>query len=222
MTHLYTVHMKTQTVGDLLRHARETAQYSLQDLSIETHIKLEYLEALEDNDFDALPAATFVKAYIRNYARVFDLDQKPLLAMLRRDYEESVKGQLIRRDLLAPRLARKTFYSPVQLIFVAAISIFAVFFAYAGWQWYVLTRPPLIVVQAPVVDEVVAAQVIVEGRTKPDASLTINTMPVALQPDGSFRSELYLPQEGPATITLRATDKNGRSTVLQRSVRVAF
>lgn len=214
--------MQTQSLGDLLRNARTKARYSLEELAAATHIKLEYLEALEDNDFEALPAATFVKAYIRNYARIFDLDQKPLLAILRRDYEESVKGQLIRRDLLAPRLAKKMFYSPVQLLLVVAATVFAVFFAYAAWQWHLLTRPPMLLLSSPAEAEVVSGRVLLRGQTKPDAVLTINTMPVALQADGSFVSELYLPQAGTNTITLRATDANGKSTVLQRNVQVEF
>ena len=79
--------MQTQTIGDLLRAAREKAHFTLEDLAQDTHVKIEYLRALEENDFDSLPAATFIKAYIRNYARIFKLDEKPLFAILRRDYE---------------------------------------------------------------------------------------------------------------------------------------
>jgi len=211
-----------QTLGELLRNARQKARYTLEDLAATSHIKLEYLEALEDNDFDALPAATFVKAYIRNYARVFEIDEKPLFAILRRDYEESVKGQLIRRELLQPHLKRKAFYSPVQLVFLAAVTVFLVFFSYAAWQWYQLSRPPMLFLTSPMENEVVSARVLLHGGTRPDAVLTINAMPVSLQPDGSFSTELYLPQEGINTVTLRATDQNGKSTILQRNLKVEF
>lgn len=214
--------MQTQTVGDLLRSAREKARVSLADLANHTHIKLEFLEALEDNDFDALPAATFVKAYIRNYARVFQLDQKPLLAMLRRDYEESVKGQLIRREVLAPRTIRKIFYSPIRSVALVAATVFVVAFSYAVWQWYLLTRPPVLILTTPAENDRVAARVLLEGQTSPAAMLTVNTMPVALQVDGSFRTEIYLPQAGANTITLKATDKNDRTTLVQRTVVVEF
>lgn len=214
--------MQTQTVGDLLRSAREKARVSLAELADHTHIKLEYLEALEDNDFDALPAATFVKAYIRNYARVFQFDQKPLLAILRRDYEESVKGQLIRREILAPRLVRKNFYSPVQSIVLVVATVFVVAFSYALWQWYLLTRPPVLIVTTPAENDRVAARVILEGQTNPAATLTVNTMPVALQADGSFQTEIYLPQAGANTITVKAIDKNNRESLVQRTVVVEF
>ncbi len=214
--------MQTQTIGDLLRSAREKAHFTLEDLARDTHIKLEYLVALEENNFDALPAATFIKAYIRNYARIFKLDEKPLLAILRRDYEESVKGQLIPREFLYPQLKKKTLWSPIHLIFLSVMLVFAVFFSYALWQWFQLNRPPALILISPEEDAEVASRIIFKGSTKADAVLTINSAPVALREDGSFETELYLPQEGTNTVTIKASDKNGKSTVLQRNIQVKF
>lgn len=214
--------MQTQTIGDLLRTAREKAHFTLEDLAQDTHIKIEYLRALEENDFDSLPAATFIKAYIRNYARVFKLDEKPLFAILRRDYEESVRGQLIPREFLYPQLKKKTLWSPVHLILLSVVLIFTVFFSYAAWQWYQLNRPPVLVLFSPVENEEVVSKVILKGNTKAEAILTVNSVPVALQADGFFETELYLPQEGMNTITIKASDKSGKSTTLQRNVRVKF
>lgn len=214
--------MQTQTIGDLLKSAREKAHFTLEDLSKETHIKLDYLVALEDNDFDALPASTFVKAYIRNYARLFGLDEKPLFAILRRDYEESVKGQLIPREYLYPQLKKKTLWSPVRLVLFSVVTVFVVFFSYAAWQWYQLSRPPELVLSSPEEGTNVSSRVMIKGNTDDNAFVTVNSLPVALQADGSFETELYLPQEGTNTITIKATDKNGKNTVLQRNVEVKF
>lgn len=214
--------MQTQTVGDLLRNAREKARFTLEDLAESTHIKLEYLNALEENNFEALPAATFIKAYIRNYARIFDLDEKPLFAILRRDYEESAKGQLIPREFLYPQLKRNTTWSPINLVLFAVTVIFTIFFSYALWQWWQLNRPPTLILFSPEEDAVVQSPVILQGKTKADVLLTVNATPVALKEDGSFETELYLSQEGTNTITLKASDKNAKSTVLQRNVQVKF
>jgi cytoskeleton protein RodZ len=214
--------MQTQTIGDLLRSAREKARLSLEELAEETHIKLKYLVSLEENDFDALPAATFIKAYIRNYARLFKMDEKPLFAILRRDYEESVKGQLIPREFLYPQLKKKTLWSPVRLVLSSVIIVFAVFFSYAVWQWFQLNRPPALLLSTPVENAEVSSRVILKGSTKPDALLTVNSAPVALQIDGSFETELYLPEEGVSTITIKASDRSGKSTTIQRSVQVKF
>lgn len=214
--------MQTQTVGDLLRSAREKAHFTLEDLAENTHIKLEYLAALEENNFDLLPAATFIKAYIRNYARLFALDEKPLLAILRRDYEESVKGQLIPREFLYPQLKRKATWSPINLVLFAVMLVFSVAFSYALWQWWQLNRPPALILLSPQENDIVQTPFVVEGKTQVDALLTVNANPVALQEDGSFVTELDLTQEGLNTITIKASDDNGKSTVLQRNVQVQF
>lgn len=214
--------MNTQTLGDLLRQARLKHDYSLEDMAAATHIKLEYLAALEDNQFEQLPAATFVKAYIRHYARLFELDIKPLLAILRRDYEESAKGQLILREAFLKQNPRLHFFSPVRLTVVAASSVFLMIFAYAMWQWYQLNQPPFLELQAPTENQEVAAQFVVRGRTRPDATVTVNAQPLAVQADGIFVTELYLAQEGSNIVTIKATDTRGKTNTMQRTVVVKF
>lgn len=214
--------MQTQTLGDLLQRARTKAGYSLQEMAELTHIKIEYLQFLELNQFEELPAATFVKAYIRNYARLLNLDIKPLLAMLRRDYAESVQGQLILRDNFLSQGKSRQFFSPVRLLLLSTVTTFMVVFAYAMWQWYQLNQPPFLELQAPTDNQEVAAQFTVRGRTRTDATVTVNAQVVAVQADGVFMTDLYLAQEGSNIITVKSTDVRGRTNTLQRQVMVKF
>jgi hypothetical protein len=55
--------------GRFLHTVRELRQMDMSDLATETRISLRYLEAIEGNDFDALPAATFVRGYVKEVAR---------------------------------------------------------------------------------------------------------------------------------------------------------
>ena len=66
--------------GQRLRKERESRDVTLRELSDATRIGKRYLEALESNDFDALPGAVFAKGYIRNYAEHLGLDPEPLIA----------------------------------------------------------------------------------------------------------------------------------------------
>jgi len=63
---------------------------------------------------------------------------------------------------------------------------------------------------------------VVSGQTEPEAIITINAQPVAIKPDGTFRSEVYLPKEGITTITVEASDRRGKSSLQQRTVYVKF
>ena len=62
-----------ETPGTILRRARETRGYTLQDLSTVTRIPLVSLGHLENDAFDELPAEVFVRGFLRNIARELGL-----------------------------------------------------------------------------------------------------------------------------------------------------
>lgn len=73
--------------GDRLRQAREAAGVTLESIARTTRIQRRLLEALERSDLGALPAATFVKGYIRAYADCLAIDPRPVLEAYRSDLE---------------------------------------------------------------------------------------------------------------------------------------
>ena len=66
--------------GQLLRAARERLGLSLNDIAQATKFGVRQIEALEQNDVQRLPPATFVRGMLRGYARRVELDPVPLLA----------------------------------------------------------------------------------------------------------------------------------------------
>ncbi len=214
--------MKTKTIGEIIRDQRLKHQVDLPELSRKTRIRLEYLKALENNQFDQLPAATFVKGYIKIYARIFGFDHKPLIALLRRDYKESAKGMLIPRDFINPVLKRKKVNKPVTWIVLSLVAVFITLFSYIAWQWYSYNQPPRLVIQQPEEDQIVSSQVEIQGETVMDVILTINSQPVAVRSDGKFQHTIHLPREGINTISIKATDRKGKTAELQRSVYVQY
>src|SRR5918996_2912657 len=61
------------SVGEWLRLQREMREISLRDIAERTKISLRYLEAMEEDRFDALPAPIFAKGFLREYARYVGL-----------------------------------------------------------------------------------------------------------------------------------------------------
>jgi len=59
--------------GDWLRRQREMREISLRDIAERTKISLRYLEAMEADRFDLLPAPIFAKGFLREYARYVGL-----------------------------------------------------------------------------------------------------------------------------------------------------
>jgi transcriptional regulator with XRE-family HTH domain len=72
------------SVGAYLRQERERKNISLDDVAKVTRISLQYLEALERDAFQILPASLFARGFLRTYAAHIGLDPNEVLKM----YEE--------------------------------------------------------------------------------------------------------------------------------------
>jgi len=60
--------------GSLMRIAREKAGLSVQQLANGMNLSQKQIMALESDDLAALPSATFVRGFVRNYARIVGCD----------------------------------------------------------------------------------------------------------------------------------------------------
>ena len=61
-------------IGTSLREARLRQGLDFPELELGTKIRAKYLRALEDEQFDVLPAQTYVKGFLRSYAEFLGLD----------------------------------------------------------------------------------------------------------------------------------------------------
>jgi helix-turn-helix protein/uncharacterized protein DUF4115 len=61
-------------IGNSLREARYRQGLELSEVELATKIRARYLQALEEESFDALPAQTYVKGFLRTYADYLGLD----------------------------------------------------------------------------------------------------------------------------------------------------
>lgn len=72
----------TISTGAMLREARERLGLSLADVADQIKFAPCQIEALENDDFRHLPEMAFVRGFVRNYARILQLDVQPLLESL--------------------------------------------------------------------------------------------------------------------------------------------
>lgn len=66
-------------LGEVLLAGRNAKKLTQKDVSNNLRISIKQISALENNDFSALPEAMITRGFIRNYARLLDLDADPLL-----------------------------------------------------------------------------------------------------------------------------------------------
>lgn len=65
--------------GTFLGKIRRYKNVNLEDLSKTTCISMKYLSALEDNNYNALPAAVFTRGYVNQYCKILGLDPERVI-----------------------------------------------------------------------------------------------------------------------------------------------
>jgi cytoskeleton protein RodZ len=74
--------LTTEGFGASLRRRREELGLSLDDVAASTRIRKTYLQALEDENLQALPGGTYAVGFLRIYAGQLGLPVEPLLAAI--------------------------------------------------------------------------------------------------------------------------------------------
>lgn len=65
--------------GKILAQAREEKGLSVADVARSLRLSVRQIEAIDADDFDKLPGKTFLRGFIRNYAKLLQIDPEPLL-----------------------------------------------------------------------------------------------------------------------------------------------
>jgi cytoskeleton protein RodZ len=71
-----------QTTGQLLRAARLDRGMSIEDVARQLRLSVRQVTALEDDDYDKFPSTTFLRGFVRNYAKLLQMDAASLLQRL--------------------------------------------------------------------------------------------------------------------------------------------
>jgi cytoskeleton protein RodZ len=69
-------------VGELLRAERLAQGLSIEDVARQLRLAVRQVTALEEDDYDKLASGTFARGFIRNYAKLLQMDAVPLLQQL--------------------------------------------------------------------------------------------------------------------------------------------
>jgi transcriptional regulator with XRE-family HTH domain len=76
------------SIGEYLLRTRLSRRLDIADISQELHIRREYLEALERDEWDKLPGEVYGIGFLRTYARHLDVDADALV-----NYRRKLAGQ---------------------------------------------------------------------------------------------------------------------------------
>jgi cytoskeletal protein RodZ len=120
-------------LGNTLKQARESRELPLREIEWATKIKSSYLEALEAEDFENLPAPVYARGFLRTYARYLDLDPDPLIAEYN---QQAVAANEIVSTRPAVRPDRRPFaLTPGMIVGAVCVVLLAVFLLYVKGQF---------------------------------------------------------------------------------------
>lgn len=119
----------TRGPGQTLHEERERRGLTINQVATELRLAQRQIEALEADDYSALPPAPFVRGYLRGYARLLDLDGETLVDLFNADQRESIE--------LSPAGAAATGgeHRPHTARIALAILILGIAVALGWWVW---------------------------------------------------------------------------------------
>ena len=124
-------------IGNSLREARVRQHLELTEIELATKIRARYLRALEEENFEALPAQTYVKGFLRTYADYLGLDGQLYVDEFNSRYaaedEEPREPVMVRRTSTVRRQHRRLERRWVIFALAGIGALFA--FVIAAWKF---------------------------------------------------------------------------------------
>jgi cytoskeleton protein RodZ len=122
-------------IGNSLREARLRRGVDFAQAEVATKIRGKYLRALEDEQFELLPAQTYVKGFLRTYAEYLGLDGQLYVDEFNSRFvagDERDPGP--RRSSAQPQRRNRRSETNLVLVAIGAIVVLTVI-VFSAWKW---------------------------------------------------------------------------------------
>lgn len=203
-------------LGQLLQEARLKTGFTLFSLEQKTRIAEKYLQAIEENNFSALPPARAYRlAYIREFSNAVNYNPEKAA------YQFIGENGLGDIKTVHPQSGMKKIQLHLTSWLVRSIliiGIIVIFVGYLAWQVKGILTPPTLQVYSPIEGAIInQTEIVIEGETEKETQLTINGQEARVNEQGKFSTTLNL-STGVNTLTITATKKHGKTITIIRHV----
>lgn len=156
------------TLGTLLKDAREKMGLSIQDAAVKLHLRPRIIEDIEADNFTNIASSTYVRGYVKNYARMVSADAALIEACLMRQVPVVTEPAM-------QSFSRKTTYqaSDTRLTWLSIFIVIVLLGSLVVWWMQKTTLLSTIDVSQPTAEEVAAVNQTLPGDvllTETDAS----------------------------------------------------
>jgi len=204
-----------ETLGSYLKNQRESKKISLREVAKNTRVREYILKAIEEDRYDHLPAATYVKGFLLAYAKYLRLDHNDVLLRYERVLKgEPVKGEPVKREPVppppapSPKPKQKTSWSTKQTwvvggVIVASLIVFFFFSPYSS-KPLIETGPerPILEEKSPVAS---SPPVTATTRAPEEKASVEEKKPLAPSPPGPAATSVQ--EKKPISLQLKAIEK---------------
>ena len=81
--------MENKTIGKILKESRESTGFSLDEVAKKTKININILRHIEADRTESLPNKTYVRGFVKSYAKLVKMNENEAIDALNRTYGEA-------------------------------------------------------------------------------------------------------------------------------------
>ncbi len=111
-----------ESPGKFLKRERETRSISLEQISNFTKIKEHHLKAIEEDRYELLPPALYVKGFLVGYARYLNLDPKDIVLQYEKYKKSLLPPEPVLLELQPPPKKRVRQWFLLSFVFAVILS----------------------------------------------------------------------------------------------------
>lgn len=206
-----------KTLSEIIKQRRVELGLSCRELASVLKISSRYLNYLENNELQKMPAAIYTKGFLCKYSKILGLDSKRIIVLYEREtgsFKNEKSGKKPARSVFAPKIAisSKTIATTIVALAILLVG------AYWWKQVSSFFVKPSLQVMSPANDLTVDKNNIeIEGKTDSGNEVTINDQKIAVGDDGTFNEKILL-KDGLNIFTITAKDSYGKEGVVLRKI----
>ncbi|MBW8190865.1 DUF4115 domain-containing protein [Neiella marina] len=116
-----------ETAGKILSDARKQMQLSVEDVAARLNLRANVIIAIDEDDEASLPSATFVRGYLRAYARLVGLTEDQVL--------QAYKGEAVQANMQSFSNRTSTERSDSRVMWLTYVIVLVLVACLVAWWW---------------------------------------------------------------------------------------
>ncbi|HZJ40903.1 MAG TPA: helix-turn-helix domain-containing protein [Candidatus Saccharimonadales bacterium] len=205
------------SIGEELRRLRTFKNLGVDEVSQKLGIRSDYLLALEEENFNSLPAGLYGKNFLKKYADFLGADKNLVAKFLQEASDDRIENnpfsqKILKKNkfLIFPKIVRNLLLSLAVLIC----------FLYLIFYFKKIVLPPNLIVSQPGKNLMITeSSILIAGKTEKEAEVRINGELILNNNDGDFSQMINL-KKGVNTLIISSKKKYSQENIILRQILV--